>query len=197
MKPFITLFSAIILILTSCDPDEKEIFTLEKVRIDATLNNTNAIINLGDTIKIKAVLPDIINASSGNVNLTTLQKAQFYMYLNKVDTINNVGLLMQPPTYWVVKGQISSTNYFDFEFTKSLKPYEVEIYFKPPSKGIFYLNVVSQAGQFEANNGYSARLYVNFNVPNKHIELAAPFFGQAWANDAQTREFGTYVFRVN
>ena len=120
------------------------------------------------------------------------------MYINKIDTtMPGRAFLINQPAYWTTKGNISPTNSFDFEFNTNSKPYGVIINFKPPEKGIYYLEVISQAGQLKFNNSYEARLIVNFNVPDKHIQLAAPFLGTAWTNEAMTREFGVYVFRVN
>jgi len=186
-----------IILLYSCDPDKKDIFTLEVVKVEATLENNNEIVYLGDTLKMKVQLPDIVIGNSGNVNIESLQKAQFFMYINRIDTVSNTAILIRQPAYWTIKGNISPSNIFDFQFKNDTKPFEVIIYFKPQNKGIYYLEILSQAGQIKLNNTYEARLIVNFNVSDKHLYLATPFFGSAWTNNAQTRDFGTYVFRVN
>jgi hypothetical protein len=200
---FLPVFLLIILIsFSSCDPDNKDIFNIEAVKIAATLNNTSQTINLGDTLKITATLPDTIINQTGTFPVQSLQRAQFYMYINKIDTIN-VGraTLILPPNYWTTRGRISPTNTYSFEFTQNAKPYGVVINFKPTEKGIYYLEVVSQAGQLEINNSYEARLFVNFNVLDKHLTLAAPYLGgQAWLDNAALKDaegFGKYVFRVN
>jgi len=171
---------------------------MENVKLSAAINNSNQIIPLGDTLKITLLLPDTLVSNTSSLFVQSLQKAQFYMYINKIDTTTTGrATLINQPAYWVTKGSISSTNSFDFEFNKDLKPYGVNINFKPSEKGIYYLEVVSQAGQLKINNSYEARLIVNFNVPDKHIQLASQFLGSAWANEAMIREFGVYVFRVN
>ena len=198
MKQIFSFFSLLVILSSSsCDPDNKDIFNLETVKLRATLNNTNQIISLGDTLKITLLLPDTLVSNTSTKFVQSLQKAQFYLKFRKVDTINNTATLLQQPLFWVTKGSISLTNSFDFEFNKDVKPYGVNINFKPSEKGIYYLEVVSQAGQLKFNNSYEARLVVNFNVPDKHIQLAAPFLGTAWTNEAMTREFGVYVFRIN
>ena len=196
MKSNFFLFFLIVFFY-SCDSDKKDIFNLENVKIEATLNNNNSSINLGDTIKISVLLPDVLSGSSGAVNVQSLQKAQFYMQLNKIDTVNNKTILQQQPTYWTTKGNISPSNVFNFEFSKDVKPFGVQINFKPQEKGIYYLEIVSQSGQLLVNNYYEARIIVNFNVPDKHINIATPFFGTTWTNEALTREYGSYIFRVN
>lgn len=193
-------FLGMILILSSssCDPDNKDIFNTEFVKLSATLSNSNTVISMGDTIKINLSLPDTIVSNTNSKHVQTLQKAQFYMRIFRIDTTTTGrAVLITQPAYWVTKGSISPTNLFDFEFSNGAKPYGVNINFKPPEKGIYYLEVVSQAGQLKINNSYEARLIVDFNVPDKHISLATPYLGAAWTTEAMTREFGIYVFRLN
>ena len=197
MKKIIAITGIISLIFSACDPDNKDIFNFEAVKLGATLNTNNQSINLGDTLKINVRLPDTIINATGTFPVQSLQKAQFYMYINKIDTINNKAILVNTNHYWTSYGTISPTNGFDFEFVKASKPFGVVINFKPSQKGIYYLEVVSQAGQLKINNAYESRLYVNFNVPDKHIYLASPYLGTDWTNEAMIREFGVYVFRVN
>ena len=198
MKHLFVILVSVLLI--SCDPDNKDIFNLESVKISGSINNTNQVIALGDTLKINVQLPDTIINSSGTFPVQSLQKAQFYMRILKVDTINNRVIRIDPPQFWTTQGSISPTNSYDFEFNKNAKPYGVTIHLKPQEKGIYYLEVVSQAGQLKINNKYEARLYVNFNVPDKHLNLCLPFFGQVWVdagNQHINEGFGIYVFRVN
>ncbi len=195
------LLAVNIILFSSCDPDKKDIFNFENLKLRATLNNTNENINLGDTLKISVQIPDTIFNTSGIFPIQSLQKAQFYMYINKIDTINSSASLMYPPNYWTTYGSISPTNTFSFEFEKTTKPYKVIINFKPQQKGIYYLEVVSQAGQLRINNSFESLLYVNFNVPDKHLNIASQYLGgQSWLNNAIIKDaegFGKYVFRVN
>lgn len=188
--------ASVIFSLFSCDSNDKDIFNLEKVKIGANLSNNNSMINLGDTLKINVKLPNDLSSSSGVINIQSLQKAQFYMRIFKADTVNNVANVVPRTSFWTSKGSISSTNEFDYEFNNSNIPYEVIINFKPQLKGIYYFEVVSQAGQIKVNNAYEGRLIIDFNVPSRNVNLAAPFFTPAWAAEAQSREFGLYVFRV-
>jgi hypothetical protein len=194
MKNILFLFLTVTLI--SCDPNDKDIFNLERVKVGAILSNNNPTINLGDTLKINVKLPNDLSSTSGTINVQSLQRGHFFLKFRKIDTINNSAILLSQPTYWTTKGSISNSNGFDFEFNNNAPPFEVNINFKPQEKGIYYAEVASQAGQLEINNAYSARLVVDFNVPSRNVNLAAPFFTPAWAAEAQSREFGVYVFRV-
>ena len=192
----ILLFAAISFIIISCNPSAGLELNLETVIIGATLNNTNVSIALGDTLTMKVKIPDVVSSTSGNINVQSLQRTQFYMYINKIDTITNRATLIPSAQYWTTKGTISSTSPFDFLFNTNSAPYEVILNFKPQAKGIYYLEVISQPGKIRVNNAYDGRVVVNFNVPNQHLHLATPFFGVDWTNNAQTIVSGTYVFRV-
>ena len=196
MKSFIFILATIIL-CNACNPKAALLYNLDVVKVNATFNNTNAIINLGDTIKLSVQIPDVLTSSSGNITVQSIQRAQFNLKFNKVDTLTNLSILLYPPLFWTTKGNMNSPNGGDFEFSKGTKPHSVDICFKPQTKGIYFVEVLSQAGIIMVNNGYDGSIVVGFNVPNKHIELASPYFGNAWANEAQTREPGIYVFRVN
>ncbi len=201
MKGLILNFAVVIGLLSSCTSDNKDIFNFEIVKLSAILNNNNENLSLGDTLKISLQLPDTLFNAADAFFVHSVQQAQFYMYINKIDTINNRTSLVNSSSYWTTYGSISPTNIFDFQFEKDTKPYGVVIYFKPPQKGIYYLEVVSQAGQLRINNTYESRLYVNFKVPNKHLNLASQFLGgQIWLDNAILKDsegFGKYVFRVN
>ncbi len=197
------LLTTLILLFSSCDPDKKDIFNTEAVKLKATINNTSETINLGDTLKITVQLPDTIQSNTGVFPVQLLQKAQFYMKLSRIDTIKKIAVLFWPPDYWTTKGSISGTNKFDFMFDKTAKPYGVTIHFKPPQKGLYYLEMVSQAGDIKINNSYEARLFVNFDVPDKHfniLSIISPYFGGQTFYDAfiqrDAQGFGTYFFRV-
>lgn len=195
MKTFL-LISVIICTLCACNPSAGIDFNLETVIIGATLNNTNSTITLGDTLIIKAKLPDVVSSTSGIINVKSLQRSQFYMRIFKIDTVNNRASSLQPPLFWTSKGSISSTNAFNYLFNTNAAPYEVIINFKAQVRGIYYLEVVDQAGQIKVNDSYDGSLIVNFNVPSRNINIAAPFATAAWVADAESRVAGTYVFRV-
>lgn len=197
--PYLSLL-LITIAFTSCDPDSKDIFNTEAVKLNGTISNNNETISLGDTLRIAVQVPDTIYSNTGVFPVQSLQRAQFYMRIQIVDTIDKKTTLANTTMYWTTKGSISSNNKLNFEFDRAAKPYGVTIYFKPPKKGLYYFEGVSQAGDIKINNAYEARLFVNFAVPDKHLHLIAPLFGgQAWLDEAvqhNQQGFGVYAFRV-
>lgn len=199
------IFYSIMIVITlssgSCEPDNKDIFNTEQVRLKATLSNSNETIALGDTMKMHLQLSDTIVSNTGNRSVQTLQRAQFYMRINKIDTTTTGrAILISQPAYWVTKGSISPTNQFSFEFEETVKPYGININFKPTEKGIYFFEVVSQAGQLRINNSYEARLFINFDVSDYHLNSAMPYLDQTWVGGAIqsiAEGFGVYVFKVN
>ena len=100
------------------------------------------------------------------------------MEIDKYDTANRNTSLMRSPLIWISKGNREGE--LSYVSSNSLKPYETIINFKPNAKGLYRINIINQAGQFKINNNYEARLLVNFNVPNKHINILgiiATYFG--------------------
>ena len=196
-KISIIIAVSLTLIASSCDPDNKDIFNAEGVKINGTFNKVTESITLGDTLKLSLKIPDTVTSNGRTTIVQSLQEAQFYLRISKLDTLNRRSSLVERSLYWASAGSLSSTSSFNYIFSKSAKPFNLLINFKPIEKGIYYFEVVSQPGELKINNSFEARLVVGFDVPDKHIYLAEPFAGADWANDARTREAGTYVFRVN
>ena len=201
MKKLLCITVISLLFLTACEPDDKDIFNLEKIKIKGRINNTSLAIFLGDTIKLDIRIPDTIQSSSGNLIVQSIQYANFYMRILKIDTISNRALQPNPSSIWTSNGSISTTNSYNYLFNLAVKPYQCTINFKPQEKGIYYFEVVTQPGDFKINASFEARLYVNFDVPDKHLHLIpAALGGQSLVNainEAESEGFGFYVFRVN
>ena len=201
MKCIIIICIIFTTVLFACDPGNKAIFNTESVKIRGTFNDTSPSIQLGDTLRIQVYLPDSVQSSTAKIPVQSVQYAQFYMRVYKVDTINNKGIVITYPKYWTSLGGISPTNVFDFVFNNGNRPFGVIFNFKPSEKGLYYLEVASQPGILKINNNYEARLFVNFDVADKHLALVSPYFGgQAWldaANNNDALGFGVYAFRVN
>ena len=53
-------------LLFSCDPEKKDIFNTEIVKINAAIESNAENINLGDTLKIKLQIPDTVSTSNGS-----------------------------------------------------------------------------------------------------------------------------------
>ena len=156
-------------LLFSCDPDKKDIFNTEIVKVFATVESNAENITLGDTIKIKLKIPDTVITNGSTQVIQTLQRGQFGMTLNLLDTAARTGTGIRPPNIWTTKGNMEGN--LSYIVSTTTKPYEVIIACKPPQKGLYLIEIISQAGQFKINNNYEARLIVNFNVPNKHLNI--------------------------
>ena len=197
MKNIIYLALSILLMASSCDPDAKDIYNDQYVKVKAEISNPNTILNLGDTLKISLKLPDTVSNGTTNYVVNSLQKGDFSLQINKIDTVTNNPILVPTNSYWVTKGNLISL--FGYYLSTTNKPYELLINFKPQEKGIYYLEVVTQAGDLKINNNYSARFFVDFNIINRHLELVYPFYGQTGVdgfNQNISRGFGVYAFRV-
>lgn len=199
MKYKLIFFLTIILI--SCDPDKKDIFNTEIVKVNATIERNTETINLGDTIVISLKIPDTLTTSSNIKIVESLQRGQFGMTINKMDTLTRIGKALKPPFIWLQKGSMEGN--LSFVCNNDQKPYSTIVYCKPQEKGLYYIEIINQAGQFKINNNYDARLVVNFNVPNKHINILSiisPFFGGQLFYDGILQKdadgFGVYFFRV-
>jgi hypothetical protein len=190
------------LFFTACDSDNKDIFNTEVVKLKASISNISETILLGDTLRIALKLPDTVTSNTGVYLVQSLRRGNFPMYINKVDTINKRADLVQMPAYWTEKGAIEGN--FSFVLNTNVKPYEVIINLKPASKGLYYLEVISQPGNLKINNNYDARLIVDFDVADKHynlLRLISPYFGGQVFYDAfikrESDGYGNYFFRVN
>lgn len=195
------LFLFIVITFYSCDPPS-DVFNTEFVKLNATIESSTENISLGDTLKIKLKIPDTIITNSSTQIVQSLQRGQFGMTLNYLDTAARAGIGIRPPNIWTTKGNMEGN--LSYVVNTTTKPYEVIIACKPQQKGLYLIEIISQAGQFKINNNYEARLIVNFNVPNKHLNIlsiAAPYFGGQPFYDAAIQKdndgFGNYYFRVN
>lgn len=188
-------------LLYSCDPDKKDIFNTEHANISATIETNSENIQLGDTLKIKLKIPDTLITGSSTQIVHSLQRAQFGMTIYKMDTANKRGISIRPPFIWMSKGSMEGN--LSYVCNTDQKPFETIINCIPQEKGLYYIEIINQAGQFKINNNYEARLLVNFNTPNKHLNILSiitPYFGGQSFYDGviqkETEGFGVYFFRV-
>lgn len=191
--------TAFALILYSCNPNAGKELVIDIVKLNATINNTNEIILLGDTLKITLKLPDTLLGTLKTQTIQSLERSFFAMRAFKVDTINRKGVNVLFPTIWASVGNIEGD--FNYVLKKNSKPYEVIIDFKPVEKGLYYLEVIAQPGVLKINGNSESNLLVNFSAIDKHLTLVSGYFsGQAWldaANQQISEGFGVYAFRVN
>lgn len=202
MQRNLLLIFTLSLFIASCDPHDKPIFNTEHVKLKATINNISETVLLGDTLKISLRLPDTIVSNTRTIVVQSLQRAFYAMRIFKVDTVNKKGISQLPPLYWASQG--STSNNLTLNLNTDRKPYGLVVNFKPKEKGIYYFEVVPQPGDLAMNKDYLARLYVGFDVADKHynlLSLIAPYFSGQPFYDAVVQSdaegFGVYFFRVD
>lgn len=205
-------FALMVIVLTgmffSCEPP-RESFP-DTVKLSATLNNTNKTIHIGDTLKFTLTIPDTIQTSSRRVRVVSMDDDGLNGYYNfsidKIDTANKTiypqdsikaYISVNPGGKTICDYCIQAQVYFTRQ-----KPYRSVLNFVPKAKGIYYIEIINQAGVLKLNNGdVKARLVVNFDVPDKHFDLITKY--HSLPNDKlvvlQQRDaegFGTYAFEV-
>lgn len=200
MKNIINLFSLLILLIFfSCDPPRVSL--TDSVKLKATISNTNESILLGDTLKIRLVLPDtIITENNEKIIVTSLQKAEFSASISKLDTITRSPIYLAPPDYFTTEGSISSSNNRYFILSNTAKPFAVTFKVVPKQKGIYRIEVSSQTAEMKINgNNQPIGLITGFDVINSHYMLLNPYYPEivSDSNNIKQRGFGYYWFRVN
>lgn len=174
------------------------------VKLVASLNNSNEVINLGDTLKFKLVVPDTIttisklDGSQSKVPVTSLQSCSWVIKFYIIDTINKIGSrIFAPSSLYTIEGPIDS---YGGIYTTTSKPYMSNLIIVPKTKGIYYVDFGNQETLLNINNGFSVGLRVNINASNKHWNLLDPTFpniSQSINTSYETQGYGYYCFRVN
>jgi hypothetical protein len=193
-----SLFFCHVLISNTC---KKDYYTgTEKVRLSATLNDTSEVLHLGDTLKVKLVIPDIVVSESGQtVNVNSVQQGQYNFIFYQFDTLTQRATrIRNADAISVSKGTIDS--YLSNVYVSTTGyPYESMLNIVPPVRGIYYLEIHDK-GAFKANNTYGSFLKVNFNVQNIHNDIMTQYSSADVGNamlESQTNGIGFYVFKVN
>lgn len=190
----------IIIFICGCDPPN-DLFIPESLKLKGSLNNSNDTISMGDTLKFTLVVPNVITGSnSQSITVTSLQEAFYYQDIIIVDTINKRSQLANSSQIEIFANPGSLSNAGATVFlTKNSMPFKATLNLIPKVKGLFYIGIVSQPGKIKVNNNYEARLYVNFDVINKHNNMLINVFGPAYQtvlNDLEAMGFGRYAFYV-
>jgi hypothetical protein len=206
MKNSCLIFLALIIltVLTS-SKCSKDIYTYsDQLKLNAAISDTNEVLHLGDTLKIKLVVPYILNSidfngAPNNVAVNNLQEAWYAVRFNKLDTVTK--------TITTIWGNTASnfvtvgyTDGFGVYTTTDNKPYTSLLNIVPPSKGLYSLVVSLTPGHLKANNSYLANLIVNFAVADKHWNLYQPYISSGWLEQVRQDDldgYGYYCFRVN
>lgn len=199
------LFSTAILMSSTCKKDNYKVS--DTLKLNATINDTNEVIRLGDTLKITLVIPDVLNAFDinglpNNVSVNNLQEAWYAIRFSKLDTITKTTTVLWGNTPYNFT-TVGYTDGFGVYTTTANKPYTSVLNIVAPSKGIYTLAVSLTPGHLKANNnGYLANLVLNFAVADKHWVNYAAYFSYGTELLASLKQqdaegFGFYCFRVN
>ncbi len=212
MKTSSTIIASLLcfLIFTGSTCKKDDFVLADTVKLKAVISDTNEIIHLGDTIKIKLVLPNVLQAidsygNFNNVNLSSLQEAWYDMRFYRLDTATRSSTLFWGNTAYnfATIGYINGGGVYNTTTT----PFTSVLNIVPPTKGVYYVSITPQPGHLRANNSYNANLIVNYDVPNKHWNMLAYYYNKFYGtniNDflasAQATDndgYGYYGFRVN
>jgi hypothetical protein len=203
-KQTLIILGLLLLTLISCDPPYSDLRPAGTLYLKGTFDNTSESIDLGDTLTLSVPFPDSITDTDGTkIAVESLQNAVFYMDVIEVDTVEKRVIKLFPPTYWVSKGSLFQSSFFNF--AKNGPPFICEIKFLPPKRGIYYLDVWMQEGVASFNRNRSAALIVGFDVEDYHLDLAAkylshdPYDMEEWKTalmDKNKKGHGVYLFRV-
>lgn len=194
-------------VIIGCDPDyhpSESYFAA----LNASINKTTESINLGDTLKFTLQWPDQLSTKTplGDTRTETvnsLQWAWFAYRVFRMDTINRKVYTRDSTkvSEFLTEGtEVLCTSCYSFTpyFQKDSKPYRCVLNLVPQVKGIYYIEIIPQAGAFKVNNNFEGFFKVNFDVPNKHLNIISPFIS-GWEQAAEDRNragFGVYCFLV-
>ena len=172
----------------------------ENVRLSATLNDSADVISLGDTLKVKLTIPDIVVSESGQViNVNSVQQGLYTFNFYQFDTLTRRATrIRNSDAISVSKGTIDS--YLSSVYVSTTNnPNESILNIVPATKGIYYLEIHDK-GAFKVNNNFEAFLKVNFKVQNIHNDIMTQYSSFDIGNamlESQINGIGFYVFKVN
>lgn len=191
------LFLLILTVLESFQCSKNQYYNPEFIKLSATLNNPSETIHLGDTLKFKLTIPDVLVSNSQNVAVNNLQRAFYTFDCYKIDTITKRVTLITVNNIFTTEG---STDGYAVYVSNNAKPFTSSLNIVPPEKGIYYVAITPQSGTIKVNNAYEAGLIINFNVTDKHFVMLDYYIGNGFlaaANERDSRGYGFYGFRVN
>ncbi len=196
MKKYL-IISISILLFASCDPPR--VYLTSHVKVKANISNKNEVISLGDTLKIRLVLPDTLHTEENETTLVSnLQEGNYLADIFKIDTILKKSNYIPTSEYFVSEGSMSAGKVFDL--TKSAKPFAVTLNIVPTQKGIYNIAVHTQATYLRINgNNQPIGMITGFDAVNCHFILLNPYYPEIVADSSRIKQegFGYYCFRVN
>ena len=205
---FISFIIVLLIGVFSCNP-YKNIGGTFHFKLKGTLNNINETISLGDTLKFDVKMPSSITATTidgatRTEAVNSLQTAFYVFSIFRIDTVNRTVYTNDSTKIKFIISPGYQTNGCPTCFTGSAylqktAPYNCVLSLIPQVKGIFYLEIIPQEGNFKVNNNFEGLFKVDFNVSDKHANIIAPFL-TSWEQVVAERGnqgFGIYCFRVN
>jgi hypothetical protein len=208
----IIIFLAFIFLtsLSAFNCNKNDLIIADVVKLSATISDTNEVIHLGDTLKLRLVLPNVLNGinsygSSTSVTINNLQEAFYAIRLYRLDTATSSSTIFWGNT----PNNFTTVGYTDGfgVYTTTSSPFTSVLNIVPPSKGVYYLAVSLTPGNIRANNGYKANLITNFSTSNKHWQMLAYYYNVYYhtnviefltsAQNTDNEGFGYYGFKVN
>ncbi len=201
MKSILPLLLLVGLLLNGCEPKRQNYDIC--LRLLASINDTAETIKLGDSLKISLTIPDTLVTDTGKLVIKSLQVANFYFTLYKIDTISTQRPTPNDSIIYGNSKSISVTNGVcnssQVNMATNTRPYTSTLNILPPSKGLFIVQIEPQPGNIGVNSSSNyIGLAVNFSVVNKHwnlFESYNPGFINAII-PIDYSGFGSYCFRV-
>ena len=206
MKFYILLAGIFLLLIgPGCDPD-RNIGGTFHFNLLGTLNNISGTTNLGDTLKFEVIMPPSITATNldGQSRTETINSLQRAFYGFHVDTINHkvysyTGDSMKVNYYLNPGYQINPCQpcYGGSAYLQnSPPPYMCILNMIPQVKGIFYLQIDLQEGNFKINNNFEGLFSVKIDVTDNHLGLVDQYI-PGFANAINQSGMSVFCFRVN
>jgi hypothetical protein len=200
------------IVFFSCEPprdctDPKCADSPILVKLKANLSDTNMVLHVGDTLKMRLMIPDVLATNQGTFDVASVQQAWFGLQYYRIDTIiSKTDIRFANETFIFKKGQFASANSLALEFDKTSK--ELELHFVLNKKGKFYIQVSPQSGRLEMTEKNGSKFLImfntDFNVKDSHTDLYLSWIGNvADRNEMRTNitsqinsGFGWYSFKV-
>lgn len=198
MKNKLLIFLAFLPVLLS-SKCKKDYYTgTENVRLKADFNNTNEVLNLGDTLKVTLTIPNSITSESGVINsVSSVQEGLYNFTLYQIDTVTRIGTRIRTTAnISVSKGSIDS--YLASVYVSTNSPFNSVLNIIPTTKGIYYVQITG-VGSLKINNSYQSFLKVKFNTLDIHNAMMSGYLGTDFGNSmlaSQNNGIGIYGFKV-
>lgn len=178
------------------------------VKLNASISDTAETIRLGDTLKIKLSLPDVLVTSKNTITVNSLQEGWYLFNFSFIDTVLKRGVTLNTTAAFVTGGGWLSSNGAAVYLSNGSKPFTATLNLVPPQKGVYKLHIEAGPSKLRVNNTSSPiGLRVNFAVAEKHWNMLAYYYNTYFntsiseflsvAQQEYSEGYGLYGFRVN